>query len=175
MKIKFIYSFLICISAIILYCIFLYWFGAWQMGTVFQESLYAIFATGVSLSLVAFFGMSLWSLFEKLIIILLALSVTFNFAIFGPIFIDRSISYHLVMLTAENKRLPVKKINDVVFEQMLKKRIEELSQAGLIEVDQQKNILPTDRGKGMTKFLVWLGLVTGTLNEYSVTNDAINQ
>jgi hypothetical protein len=144
------------------------------MGTVFQESLYAIFATGVSLSLVAFFGMSLWSLFEKLIIILLALSVTFNFAIFGPIFIDRSISYHLVMLTAENKRLPVKKINDVVFEQMLKKRMEELSKAGLIEIDQQ-NILPTTRGKGMTKFLVWLGLVTGTLNEYSVTNDAINQ
>ena len=145
------------------------------MGTVFQESVYAILATGVSLSLVAFFSMKLWNLFEKLIIILLALSVTFNFAIFGPIFIDRSISYHLVMLTAENKRLPVKKINDVVFEQMLKKRMEELSQAGLIEVDQQKNILPTDRGKSMTNFLVWLGLVTGTLNEYSVTNDAINQ
>ncbi len=145
------------------------------MGTVFQESVYAILATGMSLSLVTYFSMTLLSLFEKLIIIFLALSMTFNFAIFGPIFIDRSISYHLVMLTAENNGLPVQKINDVVFEQMLKKRMEELSQAGLIELDQQKNILPTDRGKGVTKFLVWLGLVTGTLNEYSVTNDAINQ
>jgi hypothetical protein len=144
------------------------------MGTVFQESVYAILATGMSLSLVTYFSMNLLSLFEKLIIIFLALSVAFNFAIFGPIFIDRSISYHLVMLTAENKGLPVQKINDVVFEQMLKKRMEELSKAGLIEIDQQ-NILPTTRGIGMTKFLVWLGLVTGTLNEYSVTNDAINQ
>ncbi len=108
------------------------------MGTVFQESVYAILATGMSLSLVTYFSMTLLSLFEKLIIIFLALSMTFNFAIFGPIFIDRSISYHLVMLTAENNGLPVQKINDVVFEQMLKKRMEELSQAGLIELDQKK-------------------------------------
>lgn len=162
-------------SAILLYCLFMRWFGAWQIGTVFQESIYSIVAVGLILSLIAYFGLHLWNPFEKVMLIFLALSATFNFAIFGPIFIDRSISYHLVMLAAENKKVAIQKINDVVFEQMLQKRIEELSKAGLIAVDDQKNIIPTSKGTGMTKFLVWLGLTTGTLNEYSITNEAFQQ
>lgn len=175
MKSKYALSFLVCMSAIALYCIFLYWFGSWKLGTVFQESIYAIVATGISLGLIGHLSMGLWSRFEKVVLILFAMSVTLNFAIFGPIFIDRSISYHLVMLAAENKHLSVQKINDVVFERMLQKRIEELSKAGLIVVDDQKNIIPTKKGMEMTKVLVWLGLATGTLNEYTATNESFNQ
>ena len=175
MKNKYIYTVTICFISVALFCAFLNIYGALKVGTVFQESLLAIASVGIFLIGSAYFGMKLFALYEKIAIIFLALSLTFNFAVFGPIFIDRSISYHMVMLVSENGKIKTKNLKEVVFTQMLDKRVSELTQANLIQLDEQGNIISTPRGNLMTKVLELLGYMTGTLGEFKQANDALQE
>jgi hypothetical protein len=150
-------------------------YASFQVGTVFQESIAAIATIALVLGIGAFFGMHRFGVFEKMITIGLALSLTFNFAIFGPIFIDRSISYHLVMLAADNNKVDQQKIKEVMFEKMFQKRLSELSNANLILLNEDLYITPTSKGVVMTNALIWLGLITSTLGEYKQTNEALNK
>lgn len=175
MKNKYFYVLIICFASIVFYCLLLSLYASFQVGTVFQESIATIATIALVLGMGAFFGMQKFGVFEKIITIGLALSLTFNFAIFGPIFIDRSISYHLVMLAADNNKVEQKKIKEVMYEQMFQKRLSELSNANLIQLNEDGSIAPTSRGLVMTNTLIWLGLITNTLGEYKQTNEALNK
>jgi len=175
MKKKYFHALIICFASIVIYCLLLGLYAIFQVGTVFQESIAAIATIALILGIGAIFGMQRFAVFEKIITIGLALSLTFNFAIFGPIFIDRSISYHLVMLAADNNKVEQKKIKEVMYEQMFQKRLSELSNANLIQLNEDGSISPTPKGVIMTNALIWLGLITGTLDEYKQANEALNK
>lgn len=175
MKNKYFQTLVICFASIVIYCLLLNLYTRFLVGTVFQESIAAIATIALILGIGAFFGMQKFRVFEKIIIIGLALSTTFNFAIFGPIFIDRSVSYHLVMLAAENNQVEQKKITEVIYEQMFQKRLAELSNADLIQLNEDGYISPTSKGVVMTNALIWLGLITSTLGEYKQTNESLNK
>ena len=160
--------------SIVLYCLLLNLYGALQLGTVFQESIYAIASIGLILALASFFTLRLFGVFEKIIIIS-TLSIVFNFAIFGPIFIDRSVSYHLVMLVADNSKVQQKKIKEVMYGQMFQKRLFELTKANLIQLNEDGYLTPTSKGLVMNNALNWLGVITGTLGEYKQTDEALNK
>lgn len=175
MKKKYLYAAFICFTSVILYCLLLNFYSKLQIGTVFQESIAAMATIALILGIGAYFGMHVFGAFEKIITIGLALSLTFNFAVFGPIFVDRSVSYHLVMLAAGNGSVDQEKIKEVIYKQMFQKRLTELSNANLIRLNEGGNITPTPKGLIMTNALLWLGSMTGTLNEFERTNEALNK
>jgi hypothetical protein len=83
MKKKYFHALIICFASIVIYCLLLGLYAIFQVGTVFQESIAAIATIALILGIGAIFGMQRFAVFEKIITIGLALSLTFNFAISG--------------------------------------------------------------------------------------------
>lgn len=155
----------------------------------------AFFAYGLSISLLLYFWSPLQSLFftSTVVIALLTLAVfavtqvylkqyystftaalavcciglgLFVFSVFGPVFIDRSLSYHLVMFASENGEVRVSRMEQRTAQGFYRKRFREASAAGLLARVSDDVYRPTLKAKLVSTTLLWLGQSTHSLDEY---------
>ena len=105
---------------------------------------------------------------------LLIVSTTFIFSIFGPVFIDRSLSYHIIFLAEEEKNLNINQISNEAFQYIFIRRFEELDKAGMIKISSQGEINLTYKGLLISKSLLLIGASTNLLEGYNDFKRAAN-
>lgn len=87
-------------------------------------------------------------------------------AIFGPTFIDRSISYHIAFYASDMGEVNVEDIREEFSVEIFNKRIHDAVETGFIE--QEGNVfVPTWKAKLMTAVLKPLGKITNSLDTYN--------
>lgn len=104
--------------------------------------------------------------FTSLLIGIIYCLVILVFSVFGPTFIDRSISYHIAFLAAEEKQINIEDIEEEFSDEIFQKRIHDAVITGFIVETKNGNFEPTWKSKMITRILKPIGEITGTLNEY---------
>jgi hypothetical protein len=94
-------------------------------------------------------------------------SLVFNFAIFGPVFVDRSLTYHLLLL-GESDVIQTEEIGEVIKTTMLDKRFLDLESAGLIRKINPDEYKTTELGLGVSKILREIGRLSHSLDTYLI-------
>lgn len=102
------------------------------------------------------------------------------FAVFGPTFIDRSISYHLAFYAAEEGEVYIENIEQVFSRDIFEKRMHDAVETGFLEQNQDGSMSPTFKSKIMYDILKPIGEWTGTLDTYykmkeEVANHAVQE
>ncbi len=92
--------------------------------------------------------------------------VTIFVAVFGPVFIDRSISYHIAFYAAEENYVNIEDIRDEFSVEIFDKRIHDAQIAGVIEVNEDGMFKPTWKAKLISKILIPIGKFTNSLDTY---------
>lgn len=95
----------------------------------------------------------------------------FIFSVFGPVFIDRSISYHMIMAAYDEKSISTsdfEKISDGIYV----KRLDELVNLGLLHNNNDR-YYPTNVGQYFAIFNKFIGQITGTDAEYKKMIDKL--
>lgn len=86
-------------------------------------------------------------------------------AVFGPTFIDRSISYHIAFYAADMGKVDIETIRDSFSDEIFDKRIHDAVAAGVIKEDNGE-LVPTIKAEMITAVLKPLGKLTGSLDTY---------
>lgn len=86
--------------------------------------------------------------------------------VFGPTFIDRSISYHIAFYAADEQRVDINEIKQEFSEEIFNKRIHDAIETGFIEEGIDGYYMPTLKAKVMTAILKPIGKLTGSLDTY---------
>lgn len=87
-------------------------------------------------------------------------------AVFGPTFIDRSISYHIAFYAVEEEKIYIQDIQDEFSTEIFDKRIHDAVMTGFIEKQDDGSYTPTIKAKIMTMILTPIGHITDSLNTY---------
>ena len=114
---------------------------------------------------------SIFDFFSTALIGLCISSMLLVFAVFGPIFIDRSISYHIIMLAAQNGSIKIDEIEKLTSNWVYKKRIEDALNLGLLKKVSDEEYMPTKKAISMSEGLIFIGKITNSLHSYSKVND----
>lgn len=85
--------------------------------------------------------------------------------VFGPTFIDRSISYHIAFYATDEQEVDIDEIREVFSEEIFDKRIHDAVETGFIE-EKEGIFMPTWKAKFMTFILKPIGEITGSLETY---------
>lgn len=85
--------------------------------------------------------------------------------VFGPTFIDRSISYHIAFYAADEQEVDIDEIREVFSEEIFNKRIHDAVETGFIE-EKEGIFMPTWKAEFMTFILKPVGEITGSLETY---------
>ena len=117
------------------------------------------------------FYSSIFDFFSAFLSTLSIASILVVFAVFGPIFIDRSISYHIILLASNNGSININKIEELTSRWVYKKRIEDALNLGLLEKVSDEEYKPTKKAIGMSESLIFIGKITNSLHSYSEIND----
>ncbi len=98
------------------------------------------------------------------------------FAVFGPTFIDRSISYHLAFIAVEQGQLNKQVLESSGYVSMVfDKRYEDACITGFIEQTKHGDVyVPTFKAKVMYNIMMVLGKITGSLGEYDSLNKSMD-
>lgn len=104
------------------------------------------------------FTLTVMSLFYCLAVIVVA--------VFGPTFIDRSISYHIAFYAAEEGSIKIEDIRDEFSTEIFDKRIHDASVTGFIELQSDGSYTPTWKAKFITAVLKPLGELTESNETY---------
>ncbi len=143
---------------------------------------FPIFITSMALSVVVplviifiHYFCSKFKIYDKMHFILLYFAYLFLlilFAIFGPVFIERSLSYYLVMYTSEldnqGKHATVEDITRIFSnERNTSLRIEQIQKSNFISVDKNGAITPNKFVKFISYVIYYIGIITNTLGEYN--------
>lgn len=97
------------------------------------------------------------------------------FITFGPVFIDRSISYHLAFYATENEKIFVDDIRDEFSKEIFEKRIHDAIATGFLKANEDGSCSPSGKAKIMTVLLLPLGKLTGTLKTYETMKKEIKE
>ncbi|MGN0740811.1 MAG: hypothetical protein ACI4LX_11640 [Treponema sp.] len=88
------------------------------------------------------------------------------FITFGPVFIDRSISYHLAFYASEQKRIYIDDIREEFSSEIFEKRIHDAIETGFLKDNGDGSFSPSPKAEFMTMTLLPLGKLTGSLGTY---------
>jgi hypothetical protein len=88
------------------------------------------------------------------------------FNVFGPVFIDRSISYHLAFYAAENGSVDEATFIDHFSCGVFEKRMHDAQLAGFINRRADGRYEPTHKALIFTKVMLTMGWFTNSLEEY---------
>ncbi len=93
-------------------------------------------------------------------------------AVFGPTFIDRSISYHIAFYAADTGEVDVEDIRDKFSAEIFDKRIHDAVVSGALKTENDK-LVPTWKAKCLAVILKPLGEITGSLDTYHVIMEGV--
>ena len=88
------------------------------------------------------------------------------FAVFGPVFIDRSISYHIAFIAAQEEHIYPHALEEKWKTMMMDKRMEDALSAGMLQKSPNGLYRGTGKAKRFTAFMMLLGKATRSLDTY---------
>nr|WP_326125945.1 hypothetical protein [uncultured Oscillibacter sp.] len=94
-------------------------------------------------------------------------------SVFGPTFIDRSISYHIAFYAADEDEIDIGEMEEVFSKEIFEKRVHDAIVSGFIAETGNGTYAPTWKAKLMSTVLKPLGKLTGSLDTYSNMVDEI--
>ncbi len=89
------------------------------------------------------------------------------FSIFGPTFIDRSISYHIAFYAVEENYIYIEDIEETLSNEIVEKRIHDALATGVLTVNDDGSISPTLKAKLIYYTLKPLGELTNSMDTYN--------
>lgn len=87
-------------------------------------------------------------------------------AVFGPTFIDRSISYHIAFYATEEDIVYVEDIEEAFSKDIFDKRMHDAVATGFLTLNKDGSMSPTFKAKAMYYILEPLGKLTGSIDTY---------
>lgn len=87
-------------------------------------------------------------------------------AVFGPTFIDRSISYHIAFYAVEEQSIDVDEMRDTFSEEIFDKRIHDAITTGFVTENADGTLSPTNKSKLMYFILKPIGDLTDSMDTY---------
>ncbi len=98
-------------------------------------------------------------------------------SVFGPTFIDRSISYHIAFYAVEEGEVRVDEVEEDFSRAIFEKRIHDAAETGFLTLNENGSMTPTLKAKLMYYTLKPLGDLTGSMDTYyqmkeEIQNDA---
>ncbi|MGN1167355.1 MAG: hypothetical protein ACI4S2_13115 [Lachnospiraceae bacterium] len=87
-------------------------------------------------------------------------------AVFGPTFIDRSISYHIAFYAVEEENIDVDEMREVFSEEIFDKRIHDAITTGFVTENENGTLSPTGKAKIMYYVLKPIGNLTNSFDTY---------
>lgn len=102
-------------------------------------------------------------------------SVILIFAVFGPVFIDRSISYHIAFYAAEEGTVNIDDIKDEFSNEIFRKRIDDAQVAGVIKLQDDGTFKPTIKAKIIKGILYPIGEITNSLDTYKLMKSEVDK
>lgn len=97
------------------------------------------------------------------------------FAVFGPVFIDRSISYHIAFYAAEEGTVNIDDIKDEFSNEIFRKRIDDAQVAGVIKLQDDGTFKPTIKAKIIKGILYPIGEITNSLDTYKLMKSEVDK
>lgn len=110
-----------------------------------------------------------YKIYETFTIILIGINyffIIFIFSVFGPVFIDRSISYHIAFYAVEKENIEIKKIEKSFGKDIFDKRISDAIRTGFIVENKQNKYHPSKKAKIMYNIMYPIGKMTNSLTTY---------
>lgn len=104
-----------------------------------------------------------------------AVMATVLVSVFGPVFIDRSISYHIAFYAAEQGEVDIEDIRDEFSVEIFNKRIHDAQAVGVIEMREDNTFVPTVKAKILWWFLGGMGKWSGTMDTYENMKAKVKQ
>ena len=125
----------------------------------------------IAVLVITIVGFILWhsKLFDKFTLSMISLVYFMGIIIltvFGPTFIDRSISYHIAFYAVDEQRVNIDEIRQEFSEEIFDKRIHDAIETGFIEENEDGYYTPTLKAKIMTAILKPIGELTGSIGTY---------
>lgn len=133
----------------------------------------AVMSTLLAEHLFARGGRSFYNRFCIFLTVLVYLFGLILLSVFGPTFIDRSISYHIAFYAADEGEIDIGEMEEVFSKEIFEKRIHDAIISGVITETGERKYAPTWKAKLMTAVLKPLGELTGSLGTYSNMVDEI--
>lgn len=96
-------------------------------------------------------------------------------AVFGPTFIDRSISYHIAFYAAEEQSIDIDKMKDTFSNDIFEKRIHDALATGIVTQNTDGTLKATKKAKLMYYILKPLGELTDSMDTYYEMRDKIDK
>lgn len=95
-------------------------------------------------------------------------------AVFGPTFIDRSISYHIAFYASDIGEVSPQEIKEVFSTEIFEKRMHDAVETGVLKKEGHA-FVPTWKAKFVTAVCKPLGEVTGSLETYNEMKDKVQK
>lgn len=145
---------------------------------IFFASVYlAVIIAGALGGLILVLFRKIFDIFSVTVMSLCCAMIIIVFAIFGPVFIDRSISYHLVFYATEHGFVEIDQLEQTFSHATFNKRIEEAQAAGFIVPDDDGRFIPTPKAKLFSAIMKLLGELSHSLENYQemtvISNDSV--
>lgn len=162
---KYLCFFIILVVSIIIYIIFLNVISLiYPNNIIFIYSCIFILCYSILFSFAVYF-------YSKDLFLTLSLSgniglLLFIFATFGPVFIDRSISYHIAFIASEEGEISLTQLEKAWSKDIIQKRLFEGCQSGMLQYDRNDIYLPTTKSKIYTKIMLFIGKITQSIQNY---------
>ena len=109
------------------------------------------------------------SSFENFLVAVIGFFVLFTFSVFGPVFIDRSISYHLVFYAVENGAIQENVFQKQFADSVFQKRILDAQMAKFLEKTPEGTYVPTKKAFIFSGIMKLIGKLSGTMDNYDKT------
>lgn len=162
------------IAALVLYLfsIFLYTNISAEPIIFFASGYLALLLAAVTGGLIFIFFRKAFDRFTIVLMSLCCALIIILFAIFGPVFIDRSISYHIVFYATEHGNIKADQLENTFSRATFDKRIKEAQAAGFIVPDDNGRFIPTPKAKLFSAIMKSLGKLSHTLENYQAMTTA---
>lgn len=132
----------------------------------FASLIIGIITTTLSCFIIQKFSKKLFQAFTLFIIAIAYYLSTIILAIFGPTFIDRSISYYIIFYATEKGNFYVQDIEKEFSKDIFEKRIHDALNTGFLTQNKNGSVSPTIKSKIMYTVLKPIGELTNSLDTY---------
>lgn len=114
------------------------------------------------------FWLRLHECITRILMVFSSMLIILIFSVFGPTFIDRSISYHLAFIAVEQGSVSKQDLESSGYVQMVfDKRYEDAMASGFITFTDEVGVyVPTMKAKIMYEIMRPIGILTGSMDEY---------
>ena len=139
---------------------------------------FASIIISIIVSLLTTFIINIKKIYEKFTIVLVNIIyflILIIISVFGPVFIERSISYHIAFLAAENTYISREDVENEFVKEIFDKRMYDATIAGFLTKEENGTYKSTMKSKIFYSVLYPLGEITGSLETYKRLKKQIKQ